>query len=215
MATRKSNTAQAPSNGSEDSATQKTAVYQLRVSLLDTSPPIWRRLLIPAEMSLAQLHRALQIAVGWEDMHLHQFRTARRRFGQPEPADPFSKSPAVEDERRVRLSDVLSKAGEKMLYIYDFGDDWEHEIEVEKLLPADANDIYPICVDGQLACPPEDCGGIVEYYDLLKVLAKPSHRRHKELREWLGGDFRPEEFSPEEVNRQFTPRKRSKKPSTQ
>lgn len=215
MTTRKRNTAPATSNGGEASASQKTGVYQLRIFLLGTDPPIWRRLLVPAEMNLAQLHRALQIAMGWEDMHLHEFRTARRRFGQPEPADPFSKSPVVEDEGKVRFSDVIPKAGEKMLYIYDFGDDWVHEIEVEKLLPADANIFYPVCLDGQLTCPKEDCGGIPGYHGLLKVLAKPSHRRYKEIREWLGGNFRPEDFSREEVNRRLALPKRSNKVSIQ
>ncbi len=215
MATRKNNTAQAAGNGSKIALKKKADVYQLKVSLLDTKPPIWRRLLVPASLSLAQLHRALQITMGWEDMHLHEFRTAQQRFGQPEPADPFFRSPAVEDERRVRLSEVLAAAGEKMLYIYDFGDNWAHEIEVEALLPADADTIYPVCLDGQLACPPEDCGGIPGYYDLRKILAKPSHRRYKELREWLGGDFNPEDFSREEVNRLLAPRKHDKKPSIQ
>ncbi len=191
--------------------TEEKAVYQLHVSLLDTHPPIWRRLLVHADLSLAQLHNVLQIAMGWENIHLHSFRTARRRFGQPEPADPFSKSPVVEDERRVRLSAVLLESGEKMIYTYDFGDNWEHEVVFEQQLPVDANTLYPTCIDGRLACPPEDCGGIPGYCDLLKILAIPSHRRYKELREWLGRDFCPEEFSPEEVNRSLAPRKRSRK----
>jgi hypothetical protein len=131
--------------------TTKKSIHQLKVSLLESDPVIWRRLLVPSDLSLARLHKVLQAAMGWEDMHLHEFRTDRRRFGLPEPADRFLEIPAVEDERRARLSDVLPTAGATMAYIYDFGDDWVHEVLFEQQLLADPDVVYPACIDGRRA----------------------------------------------------------------
>jgi hypothetical protein len=116
--------------------TKKTAVspeiYQIKVTLLGTSPPIWRRLLVPADLILAQLHDVLQAAMGWEDGHMHEFSVGQRRFGRPNPEDRLMGVPSVENERTVRLSSLLGRAGAKALYTYDFGDSWEHGIVLEK-----------------------------------------------------------------------------------
>jgi hypothetical protein len=178
-------------------------IYQLKVTLLDTSPPIWRRLLVPAELTLAQLHDVLQVAMGWQDGHLHEFSAGGRRFGPRDPGDQFM-ADDVEDERRVRVFGLFGRTGAKAVYTYDFGDTWEHSIVLEKRLPAAPNMIYPICTDGQLACPPEDCGGIPGFYDLLYALREPTHEQHQEARDWLGGDYDPEAFSIEAVNRILT-----------
>lgn len=118
-------------------------IYQIKVTLLGTKPPIWRRLLVPADMTLVQLHNVLQIAMGWEDGHMHEFRVGQRRFGQPEPADPFMRMPRTESERSARLSALLERTGAKMIYTYDFGDSWEHCIVLEKQIPADHDTTYP------------------------------------------------------------------------
>lgn len=157
-------------------------------------------------MTLAQLHDVLQTAMGWEDSHMHEFRVGQRRFGQPEPADPFMRMPRVESERTARLRPVLGKPGAKMIYAYDFGDGWEHSIVLEKLLPADPNTPCPLCTDGRLTCPPEDCGGIPGYYDLLEAINNPSDESLKEMRDWVGDDFDPEAFSIDEVNRRLSPK---------
>jgi len=183
-------------------------IYQIKVTLLGTKPPIWRRLLVPADLTLAQLHNALQSAMGWDDEHMHEFRVGQRRFGRPEPVDPFMRMPRVESERTARLSAVLGRAGAKIIYTYDFGDSWEHSIVLEKQLPADPNTTYPVCMDGQLACPPEDCGGIPGFYDLLDALDDPSHERHEELSDWIGEDFDPQAFSLDLVNRKLAPKRR-------
>lgn len=188
-------------------------IYQLKVTLLGTNPPIWRRLLVPADITLAQLHNVLQIAMGWDDGHMHEFRSGQRRFGRPEPADPFISGPRVESERTVRLSAVLQRVGAKMIYTYDLGDNWEHSILLEKRLSPEPLATYPICTDGQLACPPEDCGGILGYYDLLDGLADSSHPRHEELCDWIGGEFHPEAFSIKKVNRILSPARRRNKNS--
>lgn len=131
-------------------------IYQLKVTLLGTSPPIWRRLLVPADVTLAQLHDVLQAAM--DDGHMHEFSIGQRRFGRPDPEDRLMGMPSVENERTVRLSGILGRVGSKATYTYDFGDSWEHAIVLEKRLPVDPNMTYPVCTDGQLACPPEDCG---------------------------------------------------------
>lgn len=176
-------------------------VYQLKVTLLGTSPPIWRRLLVPANLTLAQLHDVLQVAMGWQECHMHEFSAGGRHFGRPDPEDRFMGMPPVEDERRVRLSSVLGRIGAKAIYTYDFGDTWEHSIVLEKRLPAAPTLGYPVCTDGQFACPPEDCGGIGGFYDLLDALRDPRHEQHEELRDWVGDDYDPEAFSVEAVNR--------------
>jgi hypothetical protein len=145
-------------------------VFQLKVTLLGTMPPIWRQLLVPANMTLAQLHNVLQDAMGWQDCHMHEFCAGRRRIGQPDPEDRFMGVPSVENERAVHLSDVLSRVRAKITYTYDFGDSWEHGIVLEKRLPADPGSTYPVCIGGERACPPEDCGGIPGCWMLLQIL---------------------------------------------
>jgi len=196
-------------------ATKKIAspqeIYQIKVTLLGTKPPIWRRLLVPADLTLAQLHDVLQTAMGWDDGHMHEFRVGQRRFGRPEPADPFMRMPRIESERTTRLSAVLQRVGAKMIYAYDFGDSWEHAIVLEKQLPADPDARHPTCIDGKLACPPEDCGGIPGFYDLLDALDDPNHERHEELSDWIGEDFDPQAFSADLVNRGLAPKRRRAK----
>lgn len=181
-----------------------TKIFQLKVTLLGTRPPIWRQLLVPADLTLAQLHDVLQVAMGWQECHMHEFSAAGRHFGRPDPEDRFMGIPPVEDERRVRLSSLLRRIGTKVIYTYDLGDSWEHSIVLEKRLPAAPNMLYPICTDGQPACPPEDCGGIPGFCDLLDALRDPTHEQHKELQDWVGGDYDPEAFSIEAVNRILT-----------
>ncbi len=192
MATKRINTAQ--------------DIYQIKVTLLGTKPPIWRRLLVPASMTLAKLHDVLQTAMGWHDCHMHEFRAGERHFGRPDPEDIMGMQ--VENERNIRLSSVLRRPGAKLIYTYDFGDNWEHAIVLEKLLPLLPDTTSPICIDGSLACPPDDCGGIPGFYELLDALADPNHEQHQEMRDWIGGDFDPQAFSVEEVNRKLAPKRR-------
>jgi hypothetical protein len=180
-------------------------IYQLKVTLLGTSPPIWRRLQVSADVTLAQLHDVLQTAMGWQDGHMHEFSVGQRRFGRPDPQDRLMGLPSVENERTVRLSSLLSRMGSKAVYTYDLGDSWEHSIVLEKRLPGDPNATYPVCTDGQLACPPEDCGGIPGFYDLMEVLNDPNHKRHQEMLDWIGDDFDPQAFSVDQVNRMLAP----------
>lgn len=187
-------------------------IYQIKVTLLGTNPPIWRRLLAPQDMTLARLHDVLQTAMGWQDDHMHEFRVGSRRFGRPEPEDRLMKMPSVENERTTHLSGIFARVGAKATYTYDFGDNWEHSIVLEKRVPTDRNTSYPVCTDGQLACPPEDCGGVWGFYDLLDAIGDPNHERHEELREWVGDEFDPESFSIDDINRTLAPLQRRGKP---
>lgn len=183
-------------------------IYQIKVTLLGSRPPIWRRLLVPAELTLARLHDVLQSAMGWENSHLHEFRIGGRRFGVPDPDVRLMGGTGSINELKVRLSDVLGKAGAKAEYTYDFGDSWEHSILVEKQRPSEPGLDYPICTDGKRHAPPEDCGGLGGYYNLLEAIHDPKHPEHGELLEWIGGDFDSEAFSVEDVNLRLTPLKR-------
>ncbi len=178
-------------------------IVQIKVTLLGSSPPIWRRLLVPADMTLEQLHSVLQEAMGWDDDHLHEFRIGQRRFGRPALDDGVIGRSTVGNERTVRLITVLGKVGAKAVYAYDFGDSWKHEIVVEKVLLPEPGGSYPLCVGGKLHGPPEDCGGIPGFYNLLEVISDPTNPRHEEMSEWLGDDFDPEAFSVDDVNRRL------------
>jgi hypothetical protein len=191
---------------------QKSAVspevLQLKITLLGTMPPIWRRLLVPADFTLAQLHDVLQAAMGWHACHMHEFSAGRRHFGKPNPEDRLMGMPPVENERMVRLSSLLGRVGAKVVYTYAMGDSWEHGIVLEKRLPVDPDRAYPVCTGGERACPPEDCGGIGGFYDLLDALGDPTHEQHDELLDWVGGDYDPDAFSIVEVNQMLTPLRR-------
>lgn len=159
---------------------------------------IWRRLVVSADATLTQLHNVLQIAMGWENSHLHEFRVDSQRQAR------LSTSPL---RSNMRVGEVLTEIGGSLTYMYDFGDGWEHKIVVEKHLPEASHADYPVCLEGQLACPPEDCGGVPGYYDLLDVLKHPDDEQYEEMREWIGDDFDPQAFSADAVNRQLTRRR--------
>ncbi len=172
-------------------------VYQLKVTLLDTKPPIWRRVLVDGASTLDHLHEVLQAAFGWWNCHLHEFEAGRTRYSVPDPDEDWGSPP--KDERRTRLDTIASK-GSKLNYTYDFGDDWRHSIVVEKVLPADRTTAVPACTDGRRACPPEDCGGTWGYRELVAILAGRTHPEHDERRAWIGRPFDPDAFDPIEFD---------------
>lgn len=170
-------------------------VFQLKVTLKDTKPPIWRRVLVDGSSTLDQVHEVIQAAFGWWNYHLHEFEVGRTRFGVPDPDEDWGEPPR--DERRTRL-DAIASEGSTFRYTYDFGNGWEHRVAVEKVLPASSVATVPACVDGRRACPPEDCGGTWGYRELLEILADPDHPEHDERAEWLGRPFDPEAFDSSE-----------------
>ena len=173
------------------------SIYQLKITLRDSSPPIWRRVLVPGEFNLYKLHWIVQLSMGWTNSHLHQFIINGQYYGIPHPDDWVE----MIDERRVTLSRIAPREKSKFEYEYDFGDSWAHEILVEKILPPEAGTAYPCCVKGKGACPPEDVGGVWGYAEFLEAISDPKHPQHEDLREWVGGDFDPTAFDLEEVNR--------------
>jgi len=169
-------------------------LLQLKITLRDIRPPIWRRVVVADDLSFEQLHWVIQMAMGWDDQHMHEFDVGGERIGGAE-ADPFGfgNDAPIRSERTTRLRDILG-ARRKFRYCYDFGDDWRHEIVVEKRLPAaPGEELAPRLIDGKRACPPEDCGGPWGYADLLDVLADPQHPHYKEMLEWAG-ELDPEYF---------------------
>ena len=161
-------------------------LYQFKITLLDITPAIWRRIQVP-DCTLADLHEYIQAAFGWENYHLHQFDIDGERYSQPAPdGDDFGME--FKDETDVLLSKLIPKSGRpsRWIYEYDFGDDWRHEVQFEGFPPADPKAKYPLCLEGERACPPEDCGGSWGYADYLAALADPKHEQHDELLEWRG-----------------------------
>jgi len=188
----------------EPAAARSTAapIYQLKVVLLGSKPSIWRRLRVPGNANLGWLHAVLQVAMGWTNSHLHHFLTSDARYADPRQTEDigFGEEPD-RDENKARLMQVAPDAGVPFGYEYDFGDSWEHKITVEKILPPDrAAATSALCLDGARACPPEDCGGIWGYANLLKVLKNPKHPEHKDLKAWAGGSVDAETFDPAHVN---------------
>jgi hypothetical protein len=174
-------------------------VHRLKVTLRGVKPPIWRRLEVPSDISLSRLNTVIQQSFGWQNSHPHLFETPVGRYGSYEP-DLDIRSGASK-----KLSAVADWPGDKILYVYDFGDYWEHDVLVEAVQPAQPGVAYPQCTSGRRACPPEDSGGPWGYGEMLKTLASPRHENHAEMLQWLGisapGEFDPEQFDVAAVRR--------------
>jgi|ERR1051326_669859 hypothetical protein len=171
-------------------------VIQLKVTLKHTKPPIWRRVQVRSDISLLQLHDILQVVMGWTDSHLHQFVIRGKTYTVLDP----DCDPSMIDETEVKLDEVIHAPRTKFRYDYDFGDGWEHELVVEKILPPDPATHYPVCLDGKLACPIEDSGGPWGYYEKLKIVKDPRHPDHADIVGWMPEDFDPEAFDRQAVN---------------
>ena len=176
-------------------------IYQIKVTLMGSRPPIWRRIQVPSDTTLAQLHGVLQMVMGWQDYHLHLFSVGRTMYGL---TDPELGIPEERDERWVLLRQVAAGEGSKFIYEYDFGDGWRHDVLVEKVLSAEAGVRYPRCTQGRRACPPEDVGGVGGYYDFLEAIKDPEHPEHEGMLEWIGGAFDPEAFDVEAVDSELS-----------
>ncbi|MDQ6849350.1 MAG: plasmid pRiA4b ORF-3 family protein [Actinomycetota bacterium] len=171
--------------------TPKTRIFQLKIQLTGIRPPVWRRVLVPGEIDLGELHDVIQTAFGWTNSHLHQFEIGTARFGTPDPDWGMAD---MADESRAKLFRVASE-GDRLRYSYDFGDNWVHHVTVEKVLDAEPGTRYPTCSAGRRACPPEDVGGPWGYGDFLEALADPKHDEHEQWSEWIGGgSFDPDAF---------------------
>ena len=183
-------------------SSQEKRALTLKISLSGISPPIWRRIIVTDDIFLEDLHLMRQAAMGWLNYHLHEFEINGTRFAPPDPEDDSFGYESV-DSTSKRLRDVFLLDGTKFHYTYDFGDNWEHIITVEKIEPARPDIEYPICIKGKRNAPPEDCGGTPGYYNLLEILADPLNQEYSEMKDWVGEDYDPEFFSVEDCNKQI------------
>ncbi len=179
-------------SGESELLKPENSVYQFIIELEGIQPPIWRRILIPGNSTMRDLHQAIQDVMGWQDYHMHQFRVP----------DPFSGNPLEmknHDEKKEIIGDYFTMETPYGEYIYDFGDYWEHTILLEMVTSLDEGATYPRCIEGERAAPPEDCGGVGGYLEMLEVLEDPEDEEYEETVEWLGDDFNPEKFNQEDV----------------
>jgi hypothetical protein len=180
-------------------------VYQFKITLTNSKPSIWRRILVPSNYSFWDLHVAIQDSMGWLDYHLHIFgmknpsTNIKVEIGIPDEDDKIFNRVVLPDHKE-NISKYFNENNRNARYEYDFGDSWIHTIKFEKNLPATVGDKYPKCIDGKMACPPEDCGGIGGYYNLLSVLSDPQNEEYDKMIEWLGGKFNPDIFDPKAVS---------------
>ncbi|MGB9920185.1 MAG: plasmid pRiA4b ORF-3 family protein [Moorellales bacterium] len=171
-------------------------ICQFKVTLKGIRPPIWRRFQAPNHITLYKLHLVLQEVMGWLNCHLYHFVIGGVEYGDPDP----DFGDAEVNAKRVTLWQVLPEPKAKFLYEYDFGDGWQHEVVLEKVLPPAQGVRYPVCLGGAGACPPEDCGGPWGYRRMLEILSDPGHEEYQETVEWVGGGFDPEAFDLEDIN---------------
>lgn len=165
-------------------------IYILKVTLRGSRPAIWRRLEVPADLTLIDFHGVLQAAMGWTNSHMHQFIHAGVDYGVP---DREFGAPMA-SERRTRLHDLVERPKDRLTYEYDFGDSWNHEIVLEAIEDSRPGVKYPRVIDGKRACPPEDVGGLPGYEEFVAALRDPGHEEHENMRAWAGGDFDSERF---------------------
>ncbi|MBL7111168.1 MAG: plasmid pRiA4b ORF-3 family protein [Bacteroidales bacterium] len=187
----------------------KTA-YQIQIALKGSKPKIWRRVLIPSGMLLSDLHYVIQIVMGWTNTHLHEF--IHNGISYSEPDDEMLDGLDAEDSTSVKVFDLLEREKDSLIYEYDFGDSWEHQIILEKVLPATGGIQLPVCLDGKMNCPPEDSGGVWGYAEMLEILKQPERDEYEEYIDWLGDEFDPEYFDKDEVNQVLRGMKRFAEP---
>lgn len=178
------------------------SIIQLKITLQDSKPPIWRRLLVDKSITFKELHYIIQISMGWENSHLYQFETNEYIITTIDEYidedDYFDKK--LVDASSITLNSIITNVKMKFTYTYDFGDDWQHQILVEKFLDYDEKIKYPTCIKGKLNCPPEDSGGIYGFYELLEIIADIKHKERKEVLRWIGKNYDPEHFDKDEIN---------------
>lgn len=180
----------------------KDRLYQFKITLKEVTPTIWRRIQTK-DCTLDKLHEHIQTAMGWTNSHLHQFTIDGVIHGDPQLLyEGWQDETPPVNSLRTRISQIVPEDGSRFQfdYEYDFGDGWEHEVLFEGCLPAEKGTRYPVCVEGERACPPEDVGGTYGYQEYLEAMADPEHEEHESFMEWRG-PFDPEAFSAEEATK--------------
>jgi hypothetical protein len=177
---------------------KKPKVYEFTISLANTTPLVWRKVLAHEFIELPELHMLIQMSMGWEARHLYSFEINKKTYSDGESATEMNNL----DDEGVLLSDALGNT-KKFIYTYDFGDHWVHQVEINQELDHDPRMNYPICIGGENACPPEDCGGIGGFEQLKVTLAGKDSKEKNEMLTWLGGFYSPTTFDPNFVNKHF------------
>jgi hypothetical protein len=162
----------------------QACIYELRITLQEIRPPIWRLIQVPSTLRLCCLHDALQAVMGWTNSHLHRFEKDGKQWGVPEHFEDDDTD--IIDESRTKISDILMTPGDSVHYVYDFGDNWRHSVVLEKLLPASTTTVRPLCLAGERHCPPEDVGGTPGYEEFLQVVFEPTHEEYDHYVRWAG-----------------------------
>ena len=178
-------------------------IIQLKITLQGTKPPIWRRVLVEKATTFFELHHIIQIAMGWQNSHLFEFEINGYRIAEPNEDFDSEFQEKTDDASTTTIDSVVINKNEKFDYVYDFGDSWRHHIIIEKFLPRAEKIKYPICIDGKLNCPPEDCGGIGGFYGMLDIINNKRNPERKEILEWLGGQYDAEYFDKDKVNKEL------------
>ena len=172
-------------------------VFTLRLQVVGTTPPVWRRLLVRETMWLSRLHDTIQVVFDWFDYQTHAFNIDELRFGNPLKRETLM----IEDDRDVTLADLDLEHHERLTYGYHFGEGWQVDIKVEKTGVVEKGAQYPSCVAGERSGPPEDCGGLEAFHDMLACIKEPDTELGREWLEWLGPDYRPDGCDLEKINK--------------
>ena len=177
-------------------------IYQIKIGILETNPLVWRRFLVPSRITLHRLHLVLQCVMGWKNYHLYRFKQGEKEYGEPDPENDFNELHFA-SSKRIKLGDIVREERSLFLYEYDFGDCWEHQILVERILEREDNKQYPVCLAGENACPPEDSGGTWGYAEKLDIIQNHEHEEYLDIKTWLGKGFDPKKFDIKTVNRRL------------
>ncbi len=178
-------------------------ILQLKISLNEIKPEIWRRFLVRDNIRFDKLHRIIQEIMGWENYHLYEFNISGKQLGVID-SDALDSNPDLKDSEKIKLFEHINKEKQKFSYLYDFGDSWEHEIVVEKIIEYDKKQKIPVCLEGERACPPEDCGAVSGYKNFIEIKKDKNHPDYKELIiGWLGEEHDFEEFDAKDVNKRL------------
>lgn len=180
-------------------STKPAKIYQLEIWLHEIEPRIWRKFEVPANIRLDKLHDVIQDVMGWTDSHLHSFNVGQDEYSMPYPGDE-AYNEGVLDETKAKLTDLVGRPKDRFVYVYDYGDNWEHIVELVEMKEPQKGVKYPVCLDGQRARPPEDCGGPWGYQEFLETLKGKNTKERQALFDWLGYEFDPEAFDVKEVN---------------
>ncbi|MDQ8733964.1 DUF6155 family protein [Paenibacillus sp. LHD-38] len=175
-------------------------IYICKIELDDMAPSIWRQFQFHPEITFHQLHKIIQVMMGWEDYHLYEFHIGGQVIGLPDPTFEDMETREVLNARREKVTKYLQKENTEFSYIYDFGDNWRHTIKLEKVDTSASADVSPICLGGERSCPQEDVGGVWGHQNMMEALLNPNHPEHGEFKEWLKEGYDPETFHYDEVN---------------